>query len=88
MLNDLSVGVDVSIVPTDHAERHGVVGSLGNVLHLQESLVEVRDLHAHPLCRLAEVAQQKLVLGDPLDGLDKEGRDVVPVTQLLLYLLG
>ena len=71
MHDELSTGIDRTLVPTNHAQRHRVVGSLGNVLHLLESCVELGGERETCLLRAAlKVTQQELVLTDPLYGLN------------------
>ena len=88
MHDELSTGTDRTLVATDHAQSHGVIGSFGNVLHLLQGCVQLRR-GGEPclLGRLVQVPQQQLVLADSLHRLDEEGVDALSLFELLLHLL-
>ena len=72
MCDELSIRVDVSIVPTNHAESHGVVRSLGDLVHQSEGLLQDGGLQLSLLGRLVEVRKKELIFGDSLDRFDEE----------------
>ena len=88
MHDELSTGADGSVVSTYHTESHGIVSSLGDILHLLQRRVEVRcgresRLHG----TLLEVPQEELILTDPLDRFDEEGIDSLSLLQPFLDVL-
>ena len=88
MHDELSTGADGSVVSTYHTESHGIVGSLGDILHLLQRRVEVRGgresrLHG----TLLQVPQEELILTDSLDRFDEEGVDALSLLQPLLDVL-
>ena len=70
---DLPVLVNIPLVPIDHAECHGVIGSLGHLLGDLHRPLQVRCDHTYLLGRSVEVSYQQLVHADALDWLDEEG---------------
>ena len=88
MHDELSAGTDGSVIAADHAEGHGIVGSLGHVLHLPQSGIQPgRGGQPRLLGTLLQVSEEELVLTDPLDGLDEVGVDALSLLQPLLDLL-
>lgn len=86
--DELSAGIDCSVIATDHAEGHCIVGSLGDVLHLLQRCVQPRGgdeprLHG----TLLEISEEQLVLADSLDWFDEVGIDALPLLQSLLDVL-
>lgn len=68
---DSPISMDVALVAKDHAESHGVIGTLWNVLHQLKSLLQSTSLHGCLLSRLLQVTQQQLILSDPLNWFDE-----------------
>ena len=58
MHDKLSAGANVPIVTTNHAECHGIISPLRNVLHQLESERELRGSNACLLSALLKVSQQ------------------------------
>ena len=81
---NLSIGVNVSLISKDHTECHGVIRSLGDVLHELQRLFQIPSLHSSLLSGFLEVPQEQLVLCDPLDWLDQVG--VYALSQVMLIL--
>ena len=87
MHDELPASTDVAVIATYHAESHGIVGPLGNVLHQLQGLAQLGCGQPRLLGRLLQVSEEELVLTDPLDRLDEEGGQALAVLQLVLDVL-
>ena len=88
MHDELSTGTDGPIISTYHTESHGIIGSLGHVLHLLQRCVELRGGQEPRFDgTFLEVSQEKLILTDSLDWFDEEGIDALSLLQSLLDVL-
>lgn len=84
---DLSICVDVSLISKYHAECHGIIGSLGDVLHQLDGLLQAASLHSCLLSGPLQVSQQKLILRNSLYWLDQERVNTLPPAMLILNFL-
>ena len=88
MHDELSAGTDVSIIPTYHAQSHGIISSLRDILHLLQRCLEVGGGEQPGLEGAAlQVSEEELVLTDPLDRLDEEGVNALSLFELHLNIL-
>ena len=75
------------LVAIYHAERHGIVGPLGNLLRDLHGLLQSGRDQAQLAGGGMKVPKEQLVHAHVLDGLDEEGVDALTVTKLLLSVL-
>ena len=88
MHDELSAGTDGSLISTYHTQSHGIVGSLGDILHQLQRRVQLwRGDQSRLLCTLLKVSEEELVLAYPLDWFDEVGVYAVALLQPFLDLL-
>ena len=84
---DLPVLMHIPLVAVDHTERHGVIGSLGDLLCDLHCLLQGGRDHTHLLGGGVKVTQQEFVHADALNWFDQEMVYPLSVAKLLLNTL-